>query len=242
MSDHVLIVDDDTFMCRFLRRALVQADYDVSIAGTGVEAIDLALQEKPAIVLLDVMLPDLDGVTVCQRIRGVCNAIIIMLTAKTDTQTRVDSLDLGADDYVTKPFELTELMARIRAQLRRYRADGALQLRFADVVVDPVQRTARRGPRLLVLTTKEFEILRLFMRNPHRVLDAATIRLDVWHEPTDDPTNALKVHMHNVRTKLNGPGEPPLLHTIRGAGYVLGEPSTDSAMVEPIQLKSSGLS
>src|SRR5438552_18123788 len=120
-------------------------------------------------------------------------------------------------------------MARIRAQLRRYRADGALQLRFADVMVDPIRRTARRGPRSLVLTTKEFEILLLFMRNPGRLFDPASLRKKVWPEPAEEPSNALKVHLHNLRSKLNGAGEPPLLHTIRGAGYVLRELPAESA-------------
>jgi two-component system response regulator MprA len=227
MRDHVLIVDDDPFMRRFLRRALVQAAYDVSAAATGCEGLTLAQQDRPAIVLLDVMLPDLDGVTVCQRLRVISNAIIIMLTAKTDTHTRVDSLDLGADDYVTKPFEVSELLARMRAQLRRYRADGARRLRLADVEIDPLQRTARRGQRSLALTSKEFEIFLLFIRNPGRVFDQSSICHEVWSEPSEELSKALKVHLHNLRSKLNGPGEPPLLHTVRGAGYVLREPLAD---------------
>jgi two-component system response regulator MprA len=228
MHDHVLIVDDDPFMCRFLRRALVRAEYEVSIAATGGEGLALAQQERPTIVLLDVMLPDLDGVAVCQRLRAISNAIIIMLTATTDTPTRVDSLDHGADDYVTKPFEVSELLARMRAQLRRFRSNGASRLRFADVEVDPLEHVARRGQRIIVLTPKEFEILLLFMRHPRQVFDPASIRQEVWPEPTEDQSSALKVHLHNLRTKLNGPGEPPLLHTLRGAGYVLREPSPDS--------------
>lgn len=224
MRDHVLIVDDDPFIRRFLRRALVQAGYSVSVAAAGREGIGRAEEERPAVILLDVMLPDLDGVTVCQRLRRVSNAIIIMLSARTDNRTRVDSLDGGADDYLAKPFELSELLAHLRAQLRRYRADGAVRLRFADLDVDPLQRTALRGNRPLALTSKEFDILLVFLRNPGRVIDRPTIFEEVWSESAEEISNTVEVHVHRLRAKLHGLGEPPLLHTVRGAGYVLREP------------------
>jgi two-component system response regulator MprA len=223
MRDRILIVDDDPYVGRFLRRALTRAEYAVSVATEGREAVALAAQEQPAVILLDVMLPDLDGMRVLQRLRETSNAVVIMLTARGDTDTRVGSLDLGADDYVTKPFELSELLARIRAQLRRYRADGANRLRFADLDVDPLARTARRGQRFLPLTPREFRILLVFLRQPRRVIDRATLFDEAWPEGAEEQSNAVEAHLHRLREKLHGPGEPPLLHTVRGVGYVLRE-------------------
>jgi two-component system response regulator MprA len=225
VRDLVLIVAPDPFTRRLLRRALAWAEYDCLAAVTGPEGLALARARRPAVILLDAMLPDGDGIAVCQRLRRVTNGVIIaLLDARSDLRTRVESLDLGADDYVTKPVEVAELLARIRAQLRRFRADGARRLRFADLEVDPLERTARRGPRRLSLTSKEFEILLTFMRNPRRVLDRPTIFNEVWPECAEEQSNSLEVHLHNLRTKLHRPGEPVLLHTIRGAGYVLREP------------------
>ena len=225
IRDRILVVDDDHFMRRYLRRALEQAGYDVALAASGLEGLALAERERPALILLDIMLPDLDGVEVCRRLRAMTSAIIIMLTARADVPTRVASLDLGADDYVSKPFVLAELLARMRAMLRRHRADGATRLRFADLEADPLERTARRGERAIPLTTKEFEILVLFLRQPRRLIDRATIFDEVWPEEAEELSNAVEVHLHRLREKLHGPGELPLLHTVRGAGYVLREPS-----------------
>jgi DNA-binding response OmpR family regulator len=223
MQDRVLVVDDDVFVRRFLKRALAHDGYAVSAVESGEEAIEAARQTRPAVVLLDIMLPDVDGVDVCARLRATTSAIIIMLTAKRDLATRIESLDLGADDYVTKPFELAELLARIRALLRRHRSDGATVLRFADLVVDPLERSARRGGRPVLLTPKEFDLLLLFMRAPRRVFDRATIFADVWPDHSDKFSNTVEVHLHHLREKLHGPGEQPLLHSIRGSGYVLRE-------------------
>ena len=224
IRDRILVVDDDHFMRRYLRRALEQAGYDVALAASGLEGLALAERERPALILLDIMLPDLDGVEACRRLRAMTSAIIIMLT-RAAVPTRVATLDLGADDYVAKPFVLAELLARMRAMLRRHRADGATRLRFTDLKADPLERTARRGERAIPLTTREFEILMLFLRQPRRLIDRATIFDEVWPEEAEELSNAVEVHLHRLREKLHGPGEPPLLHTVRGAGYVLREPS-----------------
>ncbi|MGH2458350.1 MAG: response regulator transcription factor [Chloroflexota bacterium] len=226
MRDRVLVVDDDVFVRRFLQRALTHDSYDVTVADSGESAIDLARQTQPAVILLDIMLPDVDGITLCAGLRAQTSAIIIMLTARRELATRVAALDLGADDYVTKPFELAELLARVRALLRRHRADGAVRLRFADLVVDPLERAARRGTRQITLTPKEFDLLLLFMRAPRRVFDRATIFAEVWPDHSDESSNTVEVHLHHLREKLHGPGEQLLLHFIRGAGYSLRE-STD---------------
>jgi two-component system response regulator MprA len=222
--DRVLVVDDDPFVCRYLRRALVHEGYAVSTAATGREALARARAEQPAVILLDILLPDADGVDLCARLRAASTAIIIMLTARRELATRVSALDLGADDYVTKPFELPELLARIRALLRRHRADGARRLRFADLEVDPLARTAWRGSRPLELTAREFDLLLAFLRRPRQVIDRATLFGEVWPELAEEASNTVEVHLHRLRSKLHGPGEPPLLHTIRGVGYVLREP------------------
>jgi DNA-binding response OmpR family regulator len=221
--EHVLVVDDDTFICRFLQRALTHEGYVVATASTGQEALATIAGHNPVVVLLDVMLPDIDGAALCGRLRVVTNAVIIMLTAKTDVGTRVESLDLGADDYVTKPFQLPELLARMRAQLRRHRSNGATLLTFADVAVDPLGRVARRGQRELHLTLKEFDMLLLFMRQPGRVVGRAAILDEVWADENMDGSNAVDVHLHHLRAKLHGEHERPLLHTIRRVGYVLRE-------------------
>lgn len=224
MKDRILIVDDDVLVQKYLRRALTNEGYTVSVATTAEHAIRLAAEWHPAVILLDTVLPDADGVTLCEHLRDLTTAIIIAFAAQRDLATCVGSLDRGADDCVTKPFALPELLARIRALLRRYRADGARWLRFADVEVDTLARSASRGGRRLALTPKEFDLLVLFMRQPRRVLDRATIFSDVWPEEVDEVSNTVEVHVHNLREKLHRPGEAPLLHTVRGSGYVLCEP------------------
>src|SRR5579875_2734386 len=211
-------------MRRFLQRALTQDGYVVLAAESGEQALATVRQSHPSVILLDIMLPDEDGVGLCARLRAMTSAIIIMLTARRDVSTRVASLDLGADDYVTKPFELPELLARIRALLRRHRADGARRLRFADLEVDPLARAAWRGSRPLALTAREFDLLLAFMRRPRQVIDRTTRFGEVWPELAEEASNTVEVHLHRLRSKLHGPGEPPLLHTIRGVGYVLREP------------------
>ncbi len=227
MQERVLVVDDDVFMRRFLQRALTQDGYVVLAAESGEQALATVRQSHPSVILLDIMLPDEDGVGLCARLRAMTSAIIIMLTARRDVSTRVASLDLGADDYVTKPFELPELLARIRALLRRHRSDGANKLRFADLVVDPLERTAFRGRRRLSLTPREFDLLLLFMRAPRRVFDRATIFAEVWPNDSDALSNTVEVHLHYLREKLHGPGESAILHSIRGQGYLLRDSPDD---------------
>jgi two-component system, OmpR family, response regulator MprA len=225
--EHVVVVDDDPLVCMYLWRALMDEGYLVSTAGTAQEGIALVRQENPSVILLDVMLPDADGAVVCARLRTLTNAIIIMISARADLDTRVETLDAGADDYLTKPFRLPELLARMRASLRRHRADGAVIMKFADVEVDPMARIATRASRPLQLTFKEFELLLLFMRRPGHVLDRATILREVWPGEGATSSNSFEVHIHHLREKLHAEGEPPLLHTMRRAGYVLRMPPAD---------------
>jgi two-component system response regulator MprA len=227
--ERVIVVDDDPHICRYLQRALAHVGYTVFTAASGREGIALVRQQKPRVVLLDVMLPDADGATVCARIREITDAVIIMVTVRADLDTRIDTLDAGADDYVTKPFQLPELLARMRALQRRLRSDGSTTLRFADVRADPASRLATRGARELHLRPKEFDLLVYFMRQPGRVIDRATIFDDVWRDESLDNSNSVEVHLHHLREKLHGPDESPLLHTIRRAGYVLREAGSATA-------------
>lgn len=221
MRERVLVVEDDPYVQRYLRRALTNDGYIVTLAGTGNDALHMVKQEPPAVVLLDVLLPDIDGVILCGRLRAMTSAIIIMVTARTDVETRIASLDLGADDYVTKPFVLGELLARMRALLRRYRANGATRLHVADIELDPVERTVNRGARLISLTPKEFDVLVVLMRHPGRVIDRASLFAEAWPDEPIEGSNTVQVHVHHLREKIHGPGEAPLLHTMRRAGYVL---------------------
>jgi DNA-binding response OmpR family regulator len=224
-GERVLIVDDDAYIARYLLRALTQEGFEASVAASALEARALVQELQPALILLDVMLPDADGEVLVAQLRSMSSAIIIMLTAKTNLETRVASLDLGADDYVAKPFQLRELLARMRAALRRHRPAAPEVLRFAGIEVDPARRTARRGERLLDLTAKEFDLLQLLISRPRQVLARSTIVNALWPESEMEASNAFEVHLHHLRAKLHRPGEAPLLHTIRGVGYVLREPA-----------------
>jgi two-component system response regulator MprA len=221
--DHsrILIVEDDLRLAATLERVLAAEGLDVQLAGDGVEALRRAREHPPDLVVLDVMLPGLDGIGVCRRLRATSAQIpILLLTALGGTEERVRGLDSGADDYLVKPFAYQELLARVRALLRRTRP--ADHLRFADLVLEPASREAWRGSRPIVLTTTEFELLRHFLRHPRQVLTREQLLDAVWAgEPESD--NVVAVYIGYVRQKLEQAGEPRLLHTIRGAGYALRE-------------------
>jgi two-component system, OmpR family, response regulator MprA len=219
----VLVVDDEPAVRRALERALRLDSYDVALAADGEEALD-ALAASPAdAVILDVLMPRLDGLEVARRMRKAGDRTpILMLTARDAIDDRVTGLDVGADDYLVKPFALRELQARLRALLRRSGegSDGEV-LRFADAVLDPVAHEVRRGDRLVDLTKTEFLLLELFMRHPRQVLTRSTIFEHVWGYDFGPTSNALGVYMGYLRRKTESGGEQRLLHTVRGIGYVL---------------------
>jgi two-component system, OmpR family, response regulator MprA len=217
---HVLVVDDDPRIVAALRRALHYEGYSVDVAGDGPGALARAAGRQPDLVVLDVMLPGFDGVEVCRRLRAADDVPILMLTARDATGDRVRGLDGGADDYVVKPFAYEELMARVRALLRRRGPGRGRRLSYAGIDVDLAARQARRAGRELDLTTTEFELLCQFVRNPRQVLSRGQILDAVWDHDLRATSNVVDVYVGYVRAKL---GEPRLIHTVRGVGYVLRE-------------------
>jgi two-component system response regulator MprA len=219
----VLVVDDEPAVRRALERALRLDSYDVALAADGEEALD-ALASKPAdAVILDVAMPRLDGLEVCRRLRQAGDRTpVLMLTARDAIDDRVQGLDVGADDYLVKPFALRELQARLRALLRRSNDGGDGEtLRYADLELDPIAHEVRRGDRLIDLSKTEFSLLELFLKHPRQVLTRSTIFEHVWGYDFGPTSNALGVYMGYLRRKTEAGGESRLLHTIRGVGYVL---------------------
>jgi two-component system response regulator MprA len=219
----VLVVDDEPAVRRALERALRLENHDVILAADGEEALDVLVREPADAVILDVMMPKLDGLEVCRRLRKAGDRTpVLMLTARDAIDDRVEGLDVGADDYLVKPFALRELQARLRALLRRA-GDGTPSeiLRYGDLVLDPVAHEVHRGERLIELSRTEFLLLELFLRHPRQVLTRTTIFENVWGYDFGPTSNALGVYMGYLRRKTEAGGEPRLLHTVRGVGYVL---------------------
>lgn len=226
MSEYILIVEDDAHIANMVRRGLIFEGYRAEVAETGVKALEKAREQTPDLVILDLMLPELDGMEVCRRLRAASSVPILILTAKESVPDRVAGLDAGADDYLVKPFAFVELVARVRALLRRHAASAApLTLRFADLELDTGTRQARRGPRVIDLTAKEYDLLHLFMRHPRQVLTRDQIFDQVWGYDFGGESNIIEVYVRYLRTKLEASGEPRLIHTARGVGYVLREPT-----------------
>ena len=223
MAARVLVVDDDEKITSFLRRALAYEGYQVDVADSGTTALALALKAPPDVVVLDVMMPGLDGLEVCRRLRAGGDVPVLMLTARGEVVDRVQGLDAGADDYLAKPFALEELLARLRALLRRRDPLAPQVLRFTDLTLDTGSRQAQRSGRLIELTTKEFELLSLFLRHPRRVLTRSAIMEQIWGYDFDGESNVIEVYVGHLRQKLEAGGEPRLIHTVRHAGYVLRE-------------------
>jgi two-component system response regulator MprA len=217
----VLVVEDDVSIADVLRRTIRQEGHEVRSAGDGVEALRLAEEFTPDLVVLDLGLPKLDGVEVCRRLRAESDVPILILTARTETEDRVTGLDSGADDYLVKPFERKELLARIRALLRRRPPRGAASLEVGDLTLNPDTREVRRGEREIELTNREFELLEFLMRNERLVVSRERLLDEVWGYDPMAATNTIDVFISNLRRKLENGGEPRLLHTKRGAGYVL---------------------
>jgi two-component system, OmpR family, response regulator MprA len=217
----ILVVEDDEEIVEVLRRSLRAEGYEVRSSGDGVEALDLAAAFVPDVVVLDLGLPRMDGVEVCRRLRAESDVPILMLTARSETEDRVGGLDSGADDYLVKPFERKELLARIRALLRRRPPRGAASLQVADLTLNPASREVRRGEREIELTNREFELLEHLMRNERLVVSRESLLDEVWGYDPTAATNTIDVFVSNLRRKLEAGGETRLLHTKRGAGYVL---------------------
>jgi DNA-binding response OmpR family regulator len=220
----VLVVEDDIDIAGVLRRSLDKEGYDVRVAGDGEAALDQAGDFEPDAVVLDLGLPKLDGVEVCRRLRNGGDVPILILTARDALDARVQGLDSGADDYLVKPFERDELLARLRALLRRRPPRGSAFLVVGDLRLNPGTRQAFRGERELELTAREFELLEHLMRNERIVVSRQALLDEVWGYHPFAETNTVDVFVSNLRRKLEQDGEPRVLHTIRGAGYVLREP------------------
>jgi two-component system, OmpR family, response regulator MprA len=221
----VLVVDDEPAVREALRRALALEGYSVDLAENGAQALRTISQAEPDVVVLDVLMPEVDGLAACRRLREEGSRVpVLMLTARAGVGDRVDGLDAGADDYLVKPFALEELLARIRALLRRGGHErGEEQLRFADISLDLATREVRRGDRLVELTRTEFNLLELFLRNPRQVLTRSLIFERVWGYDFGPTSNALDVYIGYLRRKTEADGEPRLIQTVRGVGYALRE-------------------
>lgn len=225
MNARILVIDDDASVTSLLKRGLSYEGYRVVTAASGKEGLDLAREQPPDLVILDVMMPGIDGLEVCRRLRAADPALpIILLTARDGTADQVTGLETGADDYVVKPFTFEVLLARIKARLRRAEPSGAEQLRFADLVLDTGTHVAQRGRREIDLTTTEYELLLQFLRHPRQVLAKEQLMDKVWGYGFEGNYNILEVYVRYLRTKLEAGGEPRLIHTVRGAGYLLREP------------------
>jgi two-component system, OmpR family, response regulator MprA len=225
----ILVVDDEHAVRDALRRALDLAGYDVQIAPAAEPALGLMRERRPDAIVLDVLMPGMDGVELCRQLRAEGDRIpVLMLTARDGVGDRVSGLDAGADDYLVKPFALEELQARLRALLRRSGAElepaGEPPLEFADLRLDGGAHEVRRGGRELELTRTEYLLLELFLRNPRQVLERGTIFERVWGYDFGPSSNSLEVYVGYLRRKLEAEGEPRLIHTVRGVGYVLREP------------------
>ena len=229
MLEKILIVEDEERILQFLRRGLAYEGYRVLTAVNGTEALRVARDNPPDLVILDWMLPEiepgLDGLEVCRRLRAASDLPIIMLTAKESVSDRVLGLDAGADDYLVKPFALNELLARIRALVRRAKTEAPEILTFDDLRLDTGTHQAFRGERVVELTAKEYELLELFLRNPRQVLTRDLIYDRVWGYDFGGESNIIEVYVRYLRQKTESDGEPRLIHTVRGVGYVLRENS-----------------
>jgi two-component system response regulator MprA len=217
----VLVVEDDEEIAQVLQRSLRLEGYEVRIAGDGEAALDQSVAFNPDLVILDLGLPKLDGIEVAKRLRSSDDVPILMLTARDALESRVEGLDSGADDYLVKPFERQELLARLRALLRRRPPRGSASLVVGDLALNPDTHEVERGDREIELTQREFELLEYLMRNERIVVPRQRLLEEVWGYDPFATTNTIEVFVSNLRRKLEAGGEARLLHTIRGAGYVL---------------------
>jgi len=223
-GERILVIEDEARIAQFIERGLIYEGYRVNVARDGQTGLNIARDNPPDLVILDWMLPGLDGLEVCRRLRAASDVPILMLTAKDDVSDRVTALDTGADDYLVKPFSIDELMARVRALFRRAAPTSRPEiLRFSDLTLDTGTHRAYRGEHAIDLTAKEYELLELFMRNPRQVLTRDVIFDRVWGYDFGGESNIIEVYVRYLRQKTESLNEPRLIHTVRGVGYVLRE-------------------
>ena len=223
MAERILVIEDEQRIADFLKRGLTYEGFQVDVRGDGESGLKAARDNPPDLVILDWMLPGLDGLEVCRRLRAGGSVSILMLTAKDAVSDRVKGFEAGADDYVVKPFAFEELIARVRALLRRSRATEETVFRFADVTLNVTTREVTRGTRKIDLTTKEFDLLHFFMRHPRQVLTREMIYDRIWGYDFGGESNILEVYIRYLRTKLESEEAPRLIQTVRGVGYALRE-------------------
>ena len=221
MKPQILVADDDEMIAASIRRALIYEGYEVEVVHDGAQALAAARDRQPDLVILDVMMPEIDGVEVCRRIRADGDTPVLMLTAKDTVADRVLGLDSGADDYLVKPFAYEELLARVRSLFRRWEPGSREVLRCGDIAADTAAYEVTRGARRVGLTVLEFRLLEYFLRNERIVLSRSQILEAVWGLDVDTTSNVVDVYVRYLRNKLEADGEARLLHTVRGAGYVL---------------------
>ena len=225
MSEKILLVEDELAIAKFIARGLQREGYSIVVANDGETGLEMAFRELPDLIILDVMLPDIDGLTICRQLREAeMQTPVLMLTAKDAIPDRVAGLEAGADDYLVKPFAFEELLARLKA-LRRRKApiETEAPLSFTNLTLDPGTRMAKRGDRSIELTAKEYDLLELFMRHPNQGLTRDQIYDRIWGYDFGGESNIIEVYIRYLRSKLEADGEPRLLHTVRGVGYALRE-------------------
>lgn len=225
MNNKILVIEDEPQIANFIKRGLRREGYNVLVAPDGESGLDMAFGELPDLIILDIMLPGIDGLSVCRQIReGELQTPVLMLTAKDAVPDRVAGLEAGADDYLVKPFAFEELLARVRAlSRRRAPIESDAPLNFADLTLDPTTRMAKRVERVIELTAKEYDLLELFMRHPNQVLTRDQIYDRIWGYDFGGESNIIEVYVRYLRSKLEEDDEPRLLHTVRGVGYALRE-------------------
>ncbi len=222
MAERILVVEDEAQIANYLRRGLVFEGYQVDVAADGVTALGLAREHLPDLVLLDRLLPGMDGIEVCRRLRAAADVPILMLTARDAVADRVSGLEAGADDYLVKPFAFEELLARIRALLRRRQRDAQPEvLQLGPLRLNTAAHEVQINGRVVELTAKEYELLLLFLRHPNQVLTRDVIFDQVWGYDFGGESNIIEVYVRYLRNKLEANGEPRLIHTLRGTGYIL---------------------
>jgi DNA-binding response OmpR family regulator len=221
----ILLVEDDLDLAQFIRKGLKEEQYAVDFAADGEEGLQLALSNPYDVVILDIMLPKLDGLTLCRRLRAAGNSVpVLLLTARSTVEDKVSGFDTGADQFLTKPFAFAELLARVRSLLRRGGPQQSIRLKAADLELDPVTRKVSRAGKDIVLTNKEYALLEFLLRNKNRVLTRTAIIEHVWDISYDPMTNIVDAHIRALRAKIDRDFSQPLIATVRGAGYMLEEP------------------
>ena len=216
----ILVIEDEADIAQFIKRGLLYKGYEVDIALSGEQALSMALEHQPDAAILDLMLPDMEGIEVCRRLRAASDMPIIMLTARDAVSDKVEGFEAGADDYLTKPFAFDELLARVRAMLRR-RSSSEEVIKVGDLIIRLASREVTRGGRNIELTKREYDLLELLARNADRVVNKEVIFEKVWGFSYEPESDAIKVYVRYLRKKLNAPGQPDLIRAVRGVGYML---------------------